>query len=404
MSNVFDYLRWRGDLLLSERAFNEVDNLLMSLLSYIDLGGIVPVPGQGEITLAEAAAAYFARRGEPREPLADVVDTAAEWDWMFFLMGAAPRFAGMKLSCYQDVLDTKADKQFCAVSIETEPGRLYLAYRGTTDDLAGWKEDFLLACLPEIPSHEEALRYLTEVADLYPEHRLTLGGHSKGGNLAVYAAVRAEDRIKARIETVWTNDGPGFQQDFVQSPLYASMADRIREIVPKSSMVGLLLNQKQPWLVVDSSQSGVLQHDGITWQVARDRFEALPALTKESMRSAKLIKDWIDSMDLPARRAFVDALFDTLSASGEETVSGIMRDVPKALNASLAEARNLDKDIRDRVVDFIRLMISVWTSMDSGTRLAQTQYVLRQISMRLPLLQAARSSPEKAAEDAAPEA
>ena len=387
MNNVYDYLRWRGDLSLAERPFNEVDNLLLSLLSYIDLKGIVPAPGEGSVSLAEAAERYFAERGAPVETEGHNADTAVEWPWMFHLMSQTARFSGMRLSCMADILDASADKQFSALTIEHEPGQLYVAFRGTSDDLAGWKEDFLLACEPEIPSHEEALRYLAAVAALYPEHTLMVGGHSKGGNLAVYAAVMADDAVKARIRTIWNNDGPGFQDAFVHSGPYMAMEGRICKIVPRSSLVGLLLSQRKPDLIVDSFQTGMLQHDGISWEVSRDRFTHLPELSPESLRVQAQIHDWLDHLDIATRRRFVDALFDTLSASGAETVSDIMSGALKALSASGNALKAMDKDMRDRVVDFIRLLIQVWSEMESESRREQTQKALGAFTQSLQYFQ-----------------
>ena len=58
MANLLDYLDWRGDLPLSRDPFNEVDNLILAELSFVDFGGIVPGPGAGAaVPLGEAAAA-----------------------------------------------------------------------------------------------------------------------------------------------------------------------------------------------------------------------------------------------------------------------------------------------------------------------------------------------------------
>ena len=383
MGNVFDYLQWRGDLTLFRSPFGEVDNLVLSLLSYLDFGGIVPPVGEEGITVREAAGAYFARRGEPKVPREGVVDTAVEWDWMFRLMADTDRFGGMRLSGFTDILVPSEDKQFCALTIETEPGQLYLSYRGTSDDLAGWKEDFLLACLPEIPSHEEAVRYLMRVAECHPEHRLTLGGHSKGGNLAVYAGARAPEAVQNRIQRIWSNDGPGFQRTFLQSRPYMGIAGKLVSIVPKSSLVGLLLPHAAPDLIVDSSQSGVLQHDAISWQVMGSRFVRLTGLTRESLNAETQIRTWIESMDAPTRRDFVNALFDVLSASGEQTVSGIVRDLPKAAGASLTLMRDMPRETMDRIREFVVLLAGVAARLEEESRRLRTQNTLRQLGQAL---------------------
>ena len=124
----------------------------------------------------------------------------------------------MRLNCFVDWLDVGKGEQFAALTIETGDGRLYLSFRGTDDTLAGWREDFELACMPEVPAQKKALQYVEEVARQFPRKKLRLGGHSKGGNLAVYAGVFCPAAVQRRIAAVWSNDGPGFHTDLLDLP------------------------------------------------------------------------------------------------------------------------------------------------------------------------------------------
>ena len=160
-------------------------------------------------------------------------------------MAASRRFRDMKLNCFVSWLDTEKAEQFAALTIETGDGLLYLSFRGTDDTLAGWKEDFLLACLPEIPAQKMAVQYVRDVARQYPRKRLRLGGHSKGGNLAVYAGVYAPGSVQKRIHAIWSNDGPGFHDDLLDLPEHQRVADRTVSTVPNSSVVGMLLEEWQ---------------------------------------------------------------------------------------------------------------------------------------------------------------
>ena len=244
MANLMDYLDWRGDLTLDQSPFNEVDNLILAELSFVDFQGTVPGPGEGEgVVLREAAEAFFARFPEGEKIDMGVLVPGAIPE-MLGKMASSRRFGAMKLNCFTDHLDVGKGEQFAALTIETGDGLLYLSFRGTDDTLAGWKEDFELACMPEVPAQKKAVRYVRDTAKQYPRRRLRLGGHSKGGNLAVYAGVFCPAAVQRRIEAVWSNDGPGFHEDLLDLPEHRRVAERIYSIVPKSSVVGMLLEHE----------------------------------------------------------------------------------------------------------------------------------------------------------------
>lgn len=358
MGSILTYLEWRSDLTLAQSRFNEVDNLILSILSYLDLGDVIPPPGQGEITVENAARIYFRHTGRPTPP--QTAGNSVECQrWLFHLMAASARYRRMKLSARVDILDVANTKQFYAICIHISNRQLYLSFRGTADDLAGWKEDFLLACAPEIPSHGEAVRYLRTVASLYPGKALLLGGHSKGGNLAVYAASLASRDIQSRIQVVWSNDGPGFQEALIASSGYQNIAHVIHTIVPKSSVVGILLTHGEKYRIVNSSQIGLLQHDGFSWVVSGDHFVAIPERTKESIRVDQAIRAWLNQMSLAERRQVVDCLFDVLYASGATTLSKVRKDRLKTMITSISHIKEVPKESRERIIEFLVLLTQI---------------------------------------------
>ena len=156
MANLMDYLDWRGDLTLDQDPFNEVDNLILAELSFVDFGGIVPPPGKGgSVPLCDAADAFFRQHpeGEPIEMGVLVPDEIPD---MLRKMALSPRFGGMRLGGFADWLDEGRGEQFAALTVETGDGRLYLSFRGTDDSLAGWQEDFYLAFMPQVPAQAMA--------------------------------------------------------------------------------------------------------------------------------------------------------------------------------------------------------------------------------------------------------
>ena len=356
MANLLDYLDWRGDLTLAQDPFNEVDNLILAEVSFVDFSGIVPPPGMGgSVPLRTAAEAFFARfpEGEKIDMGVLVPDAIPE---MLRKMAASRRFGGMGLNCFVDWLDAERGEQFAALTVETGDGRLYLSFRGTDDTLAGWKEDFDLSWLPEVPAQKKAAQYAAEVARQYPRRRLLLGGHSKGGNLAVYAGVFSPAAVQRRIDTVWSNDGPGFRDDFAELPQHRRLEDRIVSIVPKSSVVGMLLEHEEDYTVVDSDQLGFLQHDGFSWQVLGNRFVTLRQVTRQAHLSDLELRTWVRTMTPEQRGVFVDALFTVLTASGAATLTDLKADSFKAVGAMVRAMKDLDKETRDGLLKFLGLL------------------------------------------------
>ena len=356
MANLLDYLDWRGDLTLEQAPFNEVDNLILAELSFVDFKGIVPPPGEGDsVPLHQAAEAFF-----DTIPAGETIDMGvlvpAAIPDMLRKMAASRRFRDMKLNCFVSWLDTEKAEQFAALTIETGDGLLYLSFRGTDDTLAGWKEDFLLACLPEIPAQKMAVQYVRDVARQYPRKRLRLGGHSKGGNLAVYAGVFCPESVQKRMIAVWSNDGPGFHTDLLDLPEHRRIADRIYSIVPKSSVVGMLLEHEEDYTVVDSNQLGFMQHDGFSWQVLGDHFITLRQVTQQAHFSDQELRGWVHGLSVEQRETFVGALFDVLTASGAVTLTDLRDDSFKAVGAMVKAMKDLDKETRDGLWEFLAIL------------------------------------------------
>jgi hypothetical protein len=266
------------------------------------------------------------------------------------------RFGEMKLNCFVDRLDVDKGEQFAALAIEIGDGSVYLSFRGTDDTLAGWKEDFELACMPEVPAQKKAVRYVRDAAGQYPRRKLRLGGHSKGGNLAVYGGVFCPSAVQRRIADVWSNDGPGFHDDILSLPEHRRLEDRIHSIVPKSSVVGMLLEHEETYTVVDSDQLGFLQHDGFSWQVMGDHFLKLRQVTEQTHLSSQAIRESVHAMPQAQREKFVTGLFDVLTASGAVTLTDLKADSFKAAGAMVKAMKDLDKETRDGLWNFVRLL------------------------------------------------
>ena len=329
--SLFDYVDWRGDLLFSEAGLNEVDNLILSQISYVDFDGIVPSdPSLPPITLRNAARQYLRLRRGSLPYLGKILPP----DVISLMAKAAKskRFAGMKMLAYTNRVDEAMDLQFSAVTFLPDHGKAFIAYRGTDDTLVGWKENFNMSFIQPVPAQLEAVAYLERVAPFLPDD-FYLGGHSKGGNLAIYAAVKASPSVKDRILTAFNNDGPGFGEDFINGPDYKSVHGKLRTIVPHSSVVGMLLEHEECYEVVKSNATGLLQHNAFSWEVLGGSFIHLNTVTPESRVVDRALKDWLYDLSPEERAHVVDTLFETLSAVGAKTLTDLSADKLRVLKA-----------------------------------------------------------------------
>ncbi len=320
MPNLFDYLEWRGDLSFETAPVSEADNLAFCLLSYVDLDGIVPAdPKRGSVTLREAAAEYFFTHPEAGErPLGLILP--ADILTLFRRMAKAPRFRDLRLTGYVNTVCEEREMQFSALTVLLPNEQVFVAFRGTDDSIVGWREDFNLSHMDEVPSQRSAAEYLNAL-DLPPDTALYVGGHSKGGNLAVWGAVHADEALRRRIAQVYSNDGPGFTAGTVASEAYQALAGRIRIILPEDSLVGLLLEHDERYTVVRSNRKGLFQHDGLSWEILGDSFIRAEGLSKKGLHSDTVIREHIDAMTREEREHLVRLIFGLLESTGCKTLT-----------------------------------------------------------------------------------
>lgn len=355
MGDLTDYLAWRGDLTFLNDPFNEVDNLLISELIYTNFDMIVPsITEKQSITLREASALFFQKHSE--EELKKDKSLMKNIPFLMKKMAESRRFGQVLLCNYVNKIDYKEEKQFCAMHVILGDKSRYIAYRGTDDTLVGWKEDFHMSFIMPVPSQIEAVSYLEETTKNSTDS-LRLGGHSKGGNLAIYSAVKCNLALKEQIIEVYNNDGPGFKKEMLQETDYQQMLPYITTIVPQSSIVGMLLEHEEEYQVVKSKQAGFMQHDGMSWEVMGNHFVHLDDVTKESHILDTTLKTWINSLTIKQREQFVDVLFTALEATGAKNVSQLTSGKLKNLNIIMKSYSTLDSQTKEVIIFIIKSLV-----------------------------------------------
>ena len=351
MANVCDYVRWRGDLTLEQSEFNEIDNLILARFSYFPFDKIIR---ENEIATIKELSRRFSNQDVTKLPILWKDDVE-----LFPLMGNSKRFGGMLATKYINKIDAEQEKQFSAITVLMPDGTIYVSYRGTDNTIVGWKEDFNMSFKSHIASQISAKQYLEEIAKEYPSSKIIIGGHSKGGNIAVYAATFASKEVKDRIINVYNNDGPGFCEDVIETPEYQEILPRVHTYIPQSSIIGRLMNHKEKYTIVESVQRGIMQHDLYSWQVLGKEFVTLKKLTNESEFIDKTIKDWLENVEPEKREQVIDAVFEILNTTEAQTMKELKANWFANAKTILGTYKNIDSDTKEMVWQTVNELLKV---------------------------------------------
>ena len=355
MANMMDYLDWRGDLSFRESGFNEVDNLILANVSYIELEGIVPGVGQkSAVTVREAANAYFMQHTE--EEVENGTSFIHLMPFLLKKMGESRRYGDAILSNYVNVIDLNKQQQFSAMHITLDDKTTYVSFAGTDDTLVGWQEDFNLS-FQVVPSQIAAVDYVEKTTRGFTR-KYRFGGHSKGGNLAIYAAAKCSKWVKRRILAIYNNDGPGFTEEMMKDPQYHETIEKVHYFVPEATIIGVLLEHQGKYKIVGSSQKGIMQHDALSWEVLGTHFAERHERTVESVMFEDTFKEWLRGLDDERKKIFIAELFDSIRATGAENLSEIGG---SGLKGGIALLKSLSK-MGDENKAVINKLLSTFTN------------------------------------------
>ncbi len=342
MANISDYLTWRGDIAFYQDPFNEVDNLVLAELVYTDFAGVVPGRESEEsVSIQEAYEKFWELHSE--EEILDSSATTKVAPLLLKQLAESRRFGNMRLRGYVNEIDFASQSQFSVVTFLLEDDTAYVAYRGTDNTIVGWKEDFNMAFLDHTPGQIAAVNYLDEQS-IYMPMDIRVGGHSKGGNFAVFASAFCQESVQDSIIAVYSNDGPGFSEGVKDEAGYQRILSRVISTVPETSIVGMLLENDLKNKVILSSEKGAMQHDAMSWQVERNYFVEAEQLSDTSVMLDATLKGWIFGLKKEQREQFVSILFDTITASGAVTLDDIVDHKAEFLTEALRALRGLDKE------------------------------------------------------------
>lgn len=348
MANLKEYVRHYGDLLLSEVPFNDVDSMIFTQLVYADFKDVIPGEKNQYILFSDAARLFLKKYDFSKKVpkfLKEVCD-------LLDLLKEAKRYANVRLYHYVKFVDN--EKQFCALTFRFD-NKAYVAFEGTDTSIIGWKEDFMLTNTFPVPAQRYAIQYLNNTIGFF-DKAVLIGGHSKGGNLAMTAAMLASTRVRMKIQKIYNFDGPGFRKKEYFSSSFRRMEQKLRMFVPEDSTFGMLLLHSENYQVVKSTAGGLFQHDPFSWEC----FGGVFIQGNQTQRSKSLGKtniDFIGSLNDEERGKIIEVIFSVFDKLGITDTSQIK--IPK-LNQAISvvkELTSIDSEIRKKVVSFLKIII-----------------------------------------------
>ncbi len=360
MSDLIDYVSWRGDLPIEKSPFNEVDALILSQLSYLDYSGIVAPCFLPQVTIADVLRQFKTSVDYKRRSHAGLFINPKTVD-LLESCGKSVRFKNMAVCGFINKIDLQREEQFSVVTVLPGDKTAFIAFRGTDDTIVGWKEDFNMSFTDVIPSQTDAVDYMASLcgkngipSKLYKKIRIA--GHSKGGNLAIYATSFSTEKIKNKISDIYTFDAPGLNEYLVKHSDFSRIKPFLHSFYPQFSIIGMLFNHPENFTVVESGQDGIMQHDPFSWHVTGPRFVTLPDFENLGKYVQKTLNAWFFGLSVEKREMFVETMFKVLQATEARTNTELSKNWFKNSAAVIKALASLDSESRKETLHVIHLL------------------------------------------------
>jgi len=348
MGNIIDYINEVQSFDFNKKPFQAVDGLVLACFSYLDFGKSVPsIYAESE----NVSIADLSKSNDYEEMFLDTFDPIKSEE-LFQAMLLSKRFGSITLNYYVNEHDEKEEKQFSAITVFWGDSA-FITYRGTDNSFVGWKENFNMSYIPIIPSQKEASIYIDHIAQR-TNAKIYLGGHSKGGNLAIYSATNCDEKVQNRIAAIYSYDAPGFKEDIHTQNGYLHVVDRILKYVPNSSIVGMLLLQEKNYFIVESSVKGILQHDAFSWVIENGDFVYLDNLMEDSVQLNRILNAMIENISDEERKKLVNVIYKIIIKNKINTVNDFVSNWRRVAFGVLIGMKGMSKDTKKSITQMVR--------------------------------------------------
>lgn len=309
------YILKFGNKSFKQLPFNEVDGVLFAYLAYPNWGLYVTninEDKQKDFTLCEINELNI-------KPLVKGTPTAREHKILLRAITKTNRYKDVKVKYIEEKFDYKKKQQYFAVTFEIPGVGHYVAYRGTDLSILGWEENFQLALNIVTNSQSDSLKYLEKVGELV-EGNIIVGGHSKGGNLAMYSSIYAPKELQDRITQVYSLDGPGFYDDsFYEKEEYKRIEKRILQFIPRDSFVGVIFNTPKEYKIIASRNISAAQHFVHSWRIKKDgTFKYKKTRTYMSLVRQRALVKWLENAPFDTKILTIDSMVTALGGNDKD--------------------------------------------------------------------------------------
>lgn len=357
MANINDYLSWRGELLIDSNAkFNEIDSMILARFSYLLFDRI---------------------NMESKETIESISNKMKDFEndefryngdkELITKLGESERFKNMIVTDFVEKTEKEIEKQFGVITVHISDEEMYISYIGTDSTINGWKEDVNMSFMDSVPCQIAGKEYLEKIGNKYPNKKIRIGGHSKGGNVAIYSAVMTNKEIQDRIIKVYNYDGPGFNKKLVQKVKDDPILNKIETYLPQDSVIGRIMEHKEKCEVVQSNEKGIYQHDIFSWEVLRDDLVKVEKLTNKSELINKTLTDWLENTTKEQRKVFMDAIFELFYATDANTFGDISKNLSNYIKIMYKTYRNITEKDRKNITEMLKLFAKAYFSVVKET-------------------------------------
>ena len=374
MKNIIDYVKEYGSHTFSEQPLNEVDALVLSQLAYLNYEPFVP-------TLEEYNAPVSIQgiyHHPDKERVLDGYWYREENMALFTAAVKSVRFGSLKLNYYVNIVNEDKEVQFSAVTYVLDDKNAFIAYRGTDATIIGWKEDLNLAFSKPVYSQQLSVKYMEQVAN-YIGGDFYAGGHSKGGNLAMYAAMNCCEDARENLLRVYSNDGPGFRPEILEVGNYEAIKERAVKFIPRSSVVGVLLESQNYYEVVESGSIGMLQHNSFSWKVEGTSFVRAKNMKDSKAFWDAAMNEWILSLSEEELHSFIDTFYHVVSASEAKDVFQLGANWKKSMQGMGEAMREIDEETAKAIGKMILALFETAREMAKAEVAERGQEVTKEV-------------------------
>ncbi|MBQ8659555.1 MAG: DUF2974 domain-containing protein [Bacilli bacterium] len=345
MANIYSYIKKYGDVTFFDKEFNDIDSMILSILTYLELDGIVSTKRK-KISLNDAIKMFidrvdykgFIKRGFCQKDIYKVAKSVLD----------TRRYRDIML--YNYVYKVNLVEQFSAVTMKLPNGITYVGFEGTDHNLVGWEEDAALCYKYPVLAQTDAINYLNRTITLF-DSNVIVGGHSKGGHLALVSSMNANFFVRGKIKQIHNFDGPGLRKKEIESLNYQRIKDKYLFMVPNNSFFGMLLRHDSDYVVVKSSRRGILAHFPTAWELDDDKV-VTTSLSKLSKKLEVGMLSWLERHNDEQRETMFRGIFDLIKSVGVDSVSDL-KDI-KYIISLIKNAKNLDEESKELFLNFLK--------------------------------------------------